>query len=413
MSPWVALTGILFFAAASFFFALAETALFALGKWRARVVQEKSPGPGGVILRLLERPQDLLANLALGNTMANAAIVAIGVWMALQGVWPLAVTAAILVVVILIGCEVIPKTLAVRSPEQWAVQVARSLDLVERVTRPAHRLAQRLNEGILRVVVPKSATPMTGISDEDYQELLELAFQRGALAESEKEIILQIISLDRRTAGEIMRPRATMASIPDDLTVEEMIAEARRFGRRRLPVYDESPDTIVGVLDTQALLLEPGVDLSEVIEFPSFVPKSMNLLQLFKSLQRQKRGLAVVLDEFGGTAGIVRMEDILEAVVGEIRAEGEADTFVMEKLGPGSWRVSGAMRLDDFRREYPELEEAQGVDTMGGLLVAQLEIVPETGESAVFGGLRLTAKVADERRVRELLVETVKPAARA
>lgn len=413
MSPWVALTGILFFAAASFFFALAETALFALGKWRARVVQEQFPGPGAVILRLLEQPQDLLANLALGNTMANAAIVAIGVWMALQGVWPLAGTAAILFLLILVGCEVVPKTLAVRSPEQWAVQVARSLDLIERATRPVHRLAQRLNGGILRALVPKSAVPLTGISDEDYQELLELAFQRGALAESEKEIILQIISLDRRTAGEIMRPRATMASIPDDLTVEEMIAAARRFGHRRLPVYDESPDTIVGVLDTQALLLEPGVDLSEVIEFPSFVPKSMNLLQLFKSLQRQKRGLAIVLDEFGGTAGIVRMEDILEAVVGEIRAEGEADTFVMEKLGPGRWRVSGAMRLDDFRREFPELGEAPGVETMGGLLVARLEIVPETGGSAVFGRLRLTAQQADERRVRELLVETVKPGAPA
>jgi putative hemolysin len=131
----------------------------------------------------------------------------------------------------------------------------------------------------------------------------------------------------------------------------------------------------------------------------------MNLLQLLKSLQRQQRGLAIVLDEFGGTAGVVTMEDILEKLIGEIRSESGAEGFVMEKLGVGRWRVNGTMRLDDFRREYPELGEVPGVDTMGGLLTAQLEVVPVPGQSVVFRGLRLTARVADERRVRELLVE--------
>src|SRR6185295_10609924 len=105
-------------------------------------------------------------------------------------------------------------------------------------------------------------------------------------------------------------------------------------------------------------------------------PESMNLLHLLKSLERQQRGLAIVLDEFGGTAGLVTIEDILGEVVGEIRTEGETQGFVMEKLGPGRWRVSGTMWLEDFRREYPELGDVLGVDTMGGLLVAQMEVVP-------------------------------------
>ncbi|HVY71476.1 MAG TPA: hemolysin family protein [Verrucomicrobiae bacterium] len=406
MSPWVALSGILLFAGASFFFALAETALFALGKWQARTLREQSPARGEIILKLLERPQDLLANLALGNTVANAVMVAMGVWMALHEGWPLALTLGILFALILIVCEAAPKTLAVRSPERWALRVARAMQWVEGFTRPVHRLAQRLNETLLRLLVPRSLKAPGRVTDEEYQELLEWAFQRGTLAESEKEIMLQIIRLDRRAARDVMRPRATMACIPDDLAVPEMIAAARGFGHRRLPLYDENPDTIVGVLDTQALLLDPQVDLSEVIEFPSFVPESMNLLQLFKSLQRQKRGLAIVLDEFGITSGIVRMEDILEAVVGRMRDEDAADTFVMERLGPGRWRVSGMMRLDDFRREYPALNDVPEIETMGGLLVSRLELVPAVGESTVVGKLRLTARVADERRVRELLVET-------
>ena len=187
-----------------------------------------------------------------------------------------------------------------------------------------------------------------------------------------------------------------------------MLAAARKFKHRRLPIYDETPDTIVGILNARALLLNPQIDLADAIEFPSFVPETMNLLQLFKSLQKQQRGLAVVLDEFGGTAGLVTMEDILSELVGRIRAEIRPEGFIMEKLAPDRWRVNGTMRLDDFRREYPPLGDVREVETMGGLLVHLLGVVPETGQSAIFRGLKLTAHVADERRVRELIVQPAK-----
>jgi putative hemolysin len=175
-----------------------------------------------------------------------------------------------------------------------------------------------------------------------------------------------------------------------------------------LPIFEGTTETIVGVLDTKVLLLDPQADLADAIEFPSFVPESMNALQLMKSLQRQRRGMAIVLNEFGGTAGVVTMQDILEEMVGRIPSEIEAQGFVMEKLGEGRWRINGTMRLDDFCREYPDLGEVRGVDTMGGLMVAQMEVVPAVGESVVFRGLKLTAQVADERHVKELLAEVVR-----
>ena len=205
-----------------------------------------------------------------------------------------------------------------------------------------------------------------------------------------------------------MRPRAGMACISDEATVEEMLVAARKFKHRRLPMYDESPDTIVGILNTRALLLDPKIDLLDAIEFPSFVPESMNLLLLFRALQKQQRGLAVVLDEFGGTAGLVTMEDILGQLVGKIRTATEPPGFVLEKISFGRWRVNGTMRLEDFRREFPALPEVAEVETMGGLLTHLLGVVPATGETATFAGLKLTAHVADERRVRELLIQRVK-----
>jgi CBS domain containing-hemolysin-like protein len=343
--------------------------------------------------------------MVLGNTFASAAMLAAGLWMALNGHWHLAVTIILLLVLILIGCEVLPKTLAVRRPEQWALRVARPLLLLQRLATPFRRVAQIVNNALLKALIPKTIQPHSALADADYKELLELAYQQGTLARSEKEIILQIIQLDRRTAKDVMKPRSQMAAISDELSVEEMIEAARKHKHRRLPIYDENPDTIVGILNTSALLLDPQIDLADAIEFPSFVPEAMNLLQLLKSLQRQRRGLAIVLDEFGGTAGIVTTEDILEEVIGKIRGEIETESFLMESLGPGRWRVSGRFRLDDFRREYPALGEVPEAETMGGLLVNLAEVVPAPGDSVTFRGLKLTAQATDERRVKEVLVE--------
>lgn len=402
------IAGILIFAGASFFFALAESALFSLSSWQKQNLARAIAGPGGLVSRLLEHPQDLLATIVLGNTLSTAAIPAIGLWVALGAGWSTGVilaTLLALLILVLLGCETMPKTLGVRAPELWATRVARPMSLLMRVTQPLRHVAQAVDSTILRIAVPRGIKPQPPLSDEEYQELLDLAYQQGTLARSEKEIILQIINLDRRAVKDVMRPRAQMACISDDLSIEEMIAAARRFAHRRLPIYDETPDTIVGILNTRALLLDPQIDLADAIEFPSFVPETMNLLQLFQSLQRQQRGLAIVLDEFGGASGLVTIEDILEEIIGEVRREDGEQGFIMETLGKGRWRVNATMRLDDFRREYPALGDVPDVDTIGGLLIAQLQVVPTTGESAVFRGLKLTAAVADERRVREVLVE--------
>jgi putative hemolysin len=395
---------ILISAGASFFFALAETALFSLSKWQIRQLTERQPGSGKVISGLLARPQDLLATMVLGNTFATAAMLALGFWMALRANWPVAYTMLALFVLILFGCEVLPKTLAVRSPEGWALRVSRPLLFLEKLALPLRLAAQKIN-GLLLSGLPARVRPQTTLADEEYQELLELAYQQGALGQSEKEIILQIINLDRRTVKEVMRPRSQMACISDELPVEEMIAAARELKHRRLPIYDETPDTIVGILNTRVLLLDPQADLADAIEFPSFVPETMNLLQLLKSLQRQQRGMAMVMDEFGGTAGLVTTEDILAELIGKIRSELKPEGFVMEKLGAGRWRVNGTMRLDDFRREYPPLGDVPQVETIGGLLMSLLSVVPKTGESANFRGLKLTAHATDDRRVREVMVE--------
>jgi putative hemolysin len=406
MTFWPAIVAIVVFTAVSFFFALAETAFFTLSKWQLRQLNERSPVEGELVGRMLGKPDDLLATIVLGNTLSNAALVATLFWVVLGGGWSFWALTPLVLILTLVVCEVAPKTLAVRAPERWAVGLARPLLLVHRATEPLRRVAQLMNEGIVRLLTSRRKNLLApAVTEEEYHELIELAFQQGTLAAAERDIILQIIQLDQKTAMDVMRPRSQVSFITDEATVPEMIAEARRLRREFIPLINRESDTIVGFLNGYRLLLDPEIDLTEVIEIPASVPETMNLLQLLQSLQRQHRGIAVVLDEYGGTSGIVTMEEILGEVVGRLRRDGSADGFVMERQGKGRWRVNGAMRIEDFRREYPALADDPDVGTMGGLLVKLLEAVPAPGDHATLGGLKLTARITDARRVRELMVE--------
>jgi CBS domain containing-hemolysin-like protein len=186
MTPIAALAALVVFSGASFFFALAETSLFSLGKWQLRQLEERAPASGKIIRRLLAEPQDLLATLVLGNSFANAGIVGVALWVAISRGWPLAVVVPALLALILFGAEVAPKTLAVRAPELWALRVGRPMLWLQDLSQPLRRVAQTTTNFVLRRFVATPARPPEGLSDAEYQELLEMAYQQGALAAGEK-----------------------------------------------------------------------------------------------------------------------------------------------------------------------------------------------------------------------------------
>src|SRR5476651_1447910 len=173
----LAMAAIWLFAGASFFFALAETALFSLGQWQVQQLAERHPLAGKIIVRLLERPQDLLATLALGNTFANAAMLAVALRMVFDAHWTLALTMIALAALVLIGCEVFPKTLAVRQPERWALRVAWLLSIFQKISKPLYRAAQWLNAALLKKAASQAAAP-SAMTDAEYHELLDMAFRQ-------------------------------------------------------------------------------------------------------------------------------------------------------------------------------------------------------------------------------------------
>ena len=221
------MSAIILFAGASFFFALAETSLFSLNKWQVSKLAEQHPRRGKIVARLLESPQDLLATLVLGNTFASGAMLAVALRLSFDTHWALALIVIVMAVVVLLVCEVFPKTLAVRQPDRWALRVVYLLFAFQKISKPMYRTAQWFIAALLKKASQQSVAA-TKLNDAEYQELLEMAFRQGALAETEKEIILQIISLDQRIARDVMRSRKTMACVSDEATVPEMIAAAKK-----------------------------------------------------------------------------------------------------------------------------------------------------------------------------------------
>ena len=311
----------------------------------------------------------------------------------------------IILTLIAFYCVLISKKLAFKFLEAWETRLAKPVLLILWLAKPLGFMSEFICKKIMHSLTPKNFHPEEVTSEEEFAELIDLAYQQGVIERSEREILNEIIKLDQKTAEEVMKPRSDMICIEDTSDLIKMTSFSKQHNHTRIPIYNETPDNVVGILNTRKLLLSPDDDVSEAIEFPSFVPSTMNLMNLLQSLQKQRRGLAIVLDEFGGTAGLITIEDILEELVGEMREEGEQIEFTVEKLHWNRWRVNGTLPIEDFQNVIPELKTVPEVDTMGGLFAALNEVVPKKGESLKYCALELTVVSADERRVKELIVK--------
>ncbi len=390
----------------SFIFGAAETAFSSIKPWQIKLLAKENDNRS--FDYLVDNIQNIKSTLALGKTTFNSCIIATCVLALINFdiVYYLAFLVILLVSVALF-CEIIPKTLAINSPQNWVKKLYKPIYFFYKISIPISLFAEKINNFTLRLIIPKGLHPNSATTEEEFAELIDWAYQQGVLEKSEREILEEIIRLDKKTAEIAMKPRSDMVCIGDDLPIEDMLSEAKTHKYTRLPIFNETTDNIVGILNTRQLLIQPESDLSESIEFPSFVPSTMNLMDLLHSLQQQRRGLAIVLDEFGGTAGLITTEDILEELVGEMREEGEKIEFTIEKLNRNRWRVNGSLSIEDFSKLVPELKKLPEVDTMGGLIVALKEFVPKNGESIKYCGLELTVVAANERRVKELIVKKI------
>jgi CBS domain containing-hemolysin-like protein len=263
---------------------------------------------------------------------------------------------------------------------------------------------ETISVAIVELVTPRHVRTRPHLSDEELETLVQIGAEQGTLQEAEGEMIQEVFKLGDKTAKDVLTPRVDMFALPDGLTNEEAIAQLKTRRHRRVPVYADSPDNILGIIEVKSFLLHPYAHYTEMMVPPSFVPETMRALDLLRSFLTRSQGMAIVVDEFGGTEGIVTISDIIEDILSDAAPLGDTDLDI-EPLAEGRYLVNGRARLDDLSERLGFDFDASGIDTIGGYVFNQLGRVPEVGTELETPRLKITVRRVNRRRIEELLLE--------
>jgi len=248
--------------------------------------------------------------------------------------------------------------------------------------------------------------------EEEERAFIDVATEDGIIEEEEKELIQSVLDFGETVVREIMTPRTDIAAAPEDAGYGELVAQFRQVKHSRLPVYRDSIDDIVGVIHLKDLIQadEETFRMDAYIQKPFYVPETKNVAELLREMQKARTKMAVILDEYGGTAGLVTIEDLVEEIVGEIEDEHDALHEEIRQVEPDVWLVDGRCNLETLESETGISFELDEVDTMGGAVFSIFGRVPTTGESAVYGPWRVTVERMDRRRVVSVRIQKMEPA---
>jgi putative hemolysin len=398
--------------ACSAFFSGTETALFSLSKLQVRRLRQEHPARGQVVKELLDQPHRLLSTILLGNTLVNVAAAILG-YQLLQTLTPRhaeALAVPLMTILVLLCGEVTPKTLVIRNAAFFAMHVARPLQWIVASTSWIRHAAEAVSAMIVQRVesLPYFASQKvrsTAPTEDEYRTLLTVSERAGVVRKEERYMVNKILALEKMQIKEVMTPRVDMQCVEDTLSDGEMIEALRRIKHRRVPIIHETPDTVEGILNVKEFLIDPARELDEVVELPNFVPDTMSVAKLLRSFRKQEHPVAIVVDEYGGTQGMVTLEDILEEIVGEIEDEFDASEIMVQKLDGQRWLINGKARLEIVNEQCALLLEASDVETIAGWMIAQLGALPKEGEQVQSKNVRATARKVVKNRVGEVLLE--------
>lgn len=394
-------------------FSAIETALFSLQPYHIERLKARRSDFAAALARLMENPRRLLSVILLADALVNLPLIVLSLYLlrVLEGpgipFWAQALPIFALIVFI---CDLVPKLAALTDPYRFARIGVRVLRVLTPVFDPLARVLQRVSEKIADAVTPASLKTGHFLNEDELETLVELSAEDGALHETESEMIQEIIKLGDKTAKDCMTPRVDAFAVPDDLTHDELIPRLREKRYRRVPVYGETPDDIEGVLDVRAFLLNTDTPYTEQLVAPSFVPETMKAIDLLRSFLKHPQGLAIVVDEHGGTEGIVTLADIIEEIISDAVPLAEHGLYI--ETVAGGLIVNGSARLDDLSEMLSVKLVEEGIDTIGGLLFNRLGSLPKPGTEVKIDDLIVTVRRTSRKRVEELFIaqpETLPP----
>jgi putative hemolysin len=382
-------------------FSGSETAFFSLSR-----LDLEELDPKGRVRRLMAQPERLLIAILLGNTLVNVAAGSLGALMALElgrlRGYPEAATIAlevgVVTLVILVLGEVAPKMHAM----QRNISVARrTAPIVLAVIRAFQPVISALDSMVGRMQGRLADDERPFVTAEELRTIIAISEERGTLEEDERDMIDSVMEFGETVVREVMVPRVDMECFEDAIHVGDAITRIRELGLSRFPVYQGDIDHIIGMLYAKDL----GRSVGELIRPAYFTPETKKAGELLRELQRRRIHIAIAVDEYGGTAGLVTLEDLIEEIVGEIRDEYDEEEQLITVIDRSTVIADGMVRLEDLEEEIGVDLEVDGVETLGGLLMNAFGRIPSEGERLERGGLAFTVESVEEQRIVRVRID--------
>jgi CBS domain containing-hemolysin-like protein len=387
-------------------FSAIETAFFSLQSFHIERLKARRAEFAAALQALMDNPRRLLSAILLADSLINLPLILICLFLLrseLAPHMPFWVAALLIFGLVVFACDLVPKVAALIEPYRIVKLGVGVMRWVMPVVDPLARVLQGFSEWVVRAFIPARLRTGHTLSAEELETLVELSAEEGALHATESEMIQEIIKLGDKTARDCMTPRVDSFTVPDDLSNEELIARLKAHRYRRVPVYGETPDEILGVLDVRRFLSAPSAHYTELLDPPSFVPETMRALDLLRSFLRHPQPIAVVVDEHGGTEGTITLADIVEEIISDAVPLADRELYI-EPLGKGRLIVDGGARLEDLNEQLGTTLEEEGIDTIGGLVFNRLGTLPKPGTELKIEGLIVTVRRTSRKRVEELLI---------
>ena len=411
MTLWVALVILVGFSA---FFSASETAFSSLNQIRLKSRAEDGDSSAARVLAMAEQYDKLLSTILIGNNIVNIAAASIGTILFTQMLGAergATVSTIVLTIIVLIFGEVTPKSLAKEMPEKVATAVSPFLVLLIALMTPLTWLFTQWKKLLGRFVHSGEADTIT---EGELMTMVSEAENDGELTDRESELIRSAIEFDDVEVEEILTPRVDVVAVEDDIPLEELAQTFAESGYSRLPVYHGTIDNIIGVVhekDFYIARLKKATKIDDLVVPTLYTTGSTQISQLLRTLREQHHHLAVVVDEYGGTEGIITLEDILEELVGEIWDEHDEVTEDFRKQSDGSWLVSGSASVDDLYEEL-DLPEEEDIDsnTVNGLVQEKTCHLPKVGDRFTLGEYDGVVTRTAKRRVTEVRLTPAAPA---
>ncbi len=394
--------------AMSAFFSSAETSLFSLNTLQITRIRQRSAKAAARIEVLLSSPTRLLSTVLIGNTVVNICSAALGfsILQVLGVRHAEAIAIPAMTLILLLAGEVVPKRLAMQNASQLAPLYSAPLLICIRLLAPARFLLERFSRFFERSL---KATAHSSLSEDEFLTVIEVGEEEGVLNEEERTMVDGIIRLEETHASDIMTPRVDLIGIDLADPIEKQMTDIRACRFHLLPLYRETMDRIEGFLDVPRFLLDGGTDITGAAFKPHFVPDNAPLDALLADFQRENRRVAIVSDEFGGTAGLITRGDILEQIADDVDNEFRDRSADIQKIGSDTWIIAGSVSLEDLNYELDLGLEAEGADRIAGWITAQMERIPKVGETTEAQGCRVTIQRVRRQRILTVQLEKLPP----